>query len=440
LVDAGSRFGQFNGLFVGGERHDARSPPGSNSGVRDAECEATLTSQFRQNATSFGLVGVPARLDRRSDRPKLLLMASARATVTLQESSDGGVYVLVQTREPLGPYKLLGRQWQPEQYLNRQVDPGSVQLMCSLEVDSGLWLPQLRASTPFWSVDRYLDITAQSAERWLLERMIAQEDFEVVWANEGIRARRPVHERTRKLLQETFAGFSELDAATWKEAVAESEWRGSENWRPGPRPGKPRRRTARPTTDVELRYFAMRTGALPREGAARVANFKLPRGRRFGGFWCSDEAVDEAIALASGLASEFSGTGLWPMLWAYPEEPTGYMSGLGDLEWIEGVQVTTLLEREWAAHPPRTEWVAPLGPAFPGVASPIDRDVGMHFDPFETLKAHRLGTRESLSARLLIVPCNRPADALTAPLRARRRGRALRRRAQGGCGTTWCAC
>jgi Domain of unknown function (DUF4253) len=38
----------------------------------------------------------------------------------------------------------------------------------------------------------------------------------------------------------------------------------------------------------------------------------------------------------------------------------------------------------------------------------------MHFDPFETLKSHRLGTREPLSARLLAVPCNRPADALTA--------------------------
>jgi hypothetical protein len=79
---------------------------------------------------SFILVGVTARLDRRSDRPKLWLMASARATVTLQESSEGGVYVLVQTREPLGPYELLGRQWQPEQYLNQQVDPGSVQMIC----------------------------------------------------------------------------------------------------------------------------------------------------------------------------------------------------------------------------------------------------------------------------------------------------------------------
>jgi Domain of unknown function (DUF4253) len=341
-------------------------------------------------------------------------MARPRATLTLQESADGEeVYVLVQTREPLGPYRALDRQWEPEQFLSQEVNPGSVQLICSLEVESGLWLPQLRASTPFWGVDRYLDITAQGEERRLLERMIGQEDFEVVWANERVRARRPIDERTREVLEETFAGFPGLDSATWKEAVAESEWGDSPNWRPGPRPRKPKRRTARPRADVELRYFATRTGALPREGAARVAHVRLPRGSRFGGFWCSDEAVGEPIPLASALADEFSGTGLWPLLWAFPEEPTGYMSGLGDLEWID-VEATTLLEREWAAHPPRPEWAEALGTTFPGLAPPIGRYVGRHFDPFETLKAHRLGTREPLSARLLVVPCNRPADALTA--------------------------
>jgi uncharacterized protein DUF4253 len=341
-------------------------------------------------------------------------MARARATVTLQESADGEVSVLVQTRQPLLPYKVLDRQWEPQQYLNDEHNPGSVELTCSLEVDSGLWLPQLRASTPFWIVDRYLDITAGSEERRLLERMIGQADFEIAWANEDTRARRAVHERTRDVLEQTFTGFPELDPATWREAVAESEWRGSQNWRPGPRPRKPKRRTARPPADVELRYFAVRTGALPREGAARVAGIKLPRGRRFGGFWCSDEEVDEAIELASALANEFTATGLWPLLWAYPEEPTGYMSGLADLEWIEGREAATIVEREWAAHALGPEWVEPFGTAFPGLAPPIDRELGMRFEPFEALKAHRIGMREPLSARLLVVPCNRPADAVAA--------------------------
>jgi hypothetical protein len=334
--------------------------------------------------------------------------------VTLEETPDGEVHVRVQTRQPLGPYNVLDRQVEPEQYLLNEFNPGSVQLMCTLESGGGLWLPQLQAGTPFWFVGRYLDITAESAERRLLERLIGQRDFEVVWPNEGIRARTPVHERTREVLEETFARFPELDAATWKEAVAELEWKTSENWRRGPRPRKPKRRTAQPPDGVQLRYFAPRTGALPREGAARVAEVKLPRGSRLGGFWCSDEAVEEALPLASALAIDFSATGLWPLLWPYPEEPTGYMSGLGDLEWIEGVDGRAVLEREWGAHVPRPEWVEPLGPAFPGLAPTIERDLGLHFDPFEAMKAHRLGTGEPLSARLLVVPCNRPADALTA--------------------------
>jgi hypothetical protein len=134
-------------------------------------------------------------------------MAPRRVTVSLRESAEGDVYVDVLTREPLGPYKLLDRQWEPEQYLNEEVDPGRVQLTCVLEPDSGLWLPHLRASTPFWSETRFLDITAQSEERRLLEGMIGQEDFEILWANEGVRVRRSVHEGTREALEETFPDF-----------------------------------------------------------------------------------------------------------------------------------------------------------------------------------------------------------------------------------------
>jgi hypothetical protein len=334
--------------------------------------------------------------------------------VTLEESPEREVYVRVQTHEPLGPYQLLDRQLQPEQYLNSEFNPGSVQLMCTHEGGSGLWLPELRASTPFWSVDRQLDITAQSPERRLLERMISQDAFEVVWSNEAVRARKPIDKRTREVLEETLARFPELDSATWKEAVAEHKWQMPENWRPGPRPRRPKRRTAQPPSGVELRFFATRTGALPREGAAHVAGIKLPRGSRFGGFWCSDELVETAIALASALAGAFSATGLWPLLWTHLDGPTGYMSGVGELDWVEGVDAAGLLGREWAARPPRPEWVEPLGVAFPGLAPPIDRDLTLHFDPFETLKAHRLALGEPLAARLLVVPCNRPADALIA--------------------------
>lgn len=340
-------------------------------------------------------------------------MAKPHATVTLRESEQGEVYVHVQTREPLGPYEILDRRWEPEQFLNQEPNRGSVELMCTLESTSGLWLPQFRAGTPFWMVDRYVDITAQSDERRLLERLVAQDDFEIVWANEGVRARRPVHERTREVLQETFGAFPDLDAPTWKEAVAESEWRSSTNWRPGPRPKPPERRTATPPEGAALRYFAPRTGALPREGAATVAGVRLPRGSRLGGFWCTDEPAGDTFELASRLASEFSATGLWPLLWPDPDEPTGYMSGDGELDTIDDVNAAELLEREWAALS-HGQWSEPYGAHFPGHAAPVPRDPSPPFDPFQTVKRHFLGASESLEARLLMVPCNRPADALTA--------------------------
>ena len=320
----------------------------------------------------------------------------------------------VQTRERLGPYVILDQRWEPDQYLTPEVNPGSVELMCSLESSSGLWLPQFRAGTPFWMVDRYVDITAESEERSLLERLVAQDEFEVVWANEGVRARRPVHERTREVLQETFGAFPDLDEPTWKEAVAESEWRSSTNWRPGPRPKPPKRRTATPPEGTALRYFARRTGALPREGSATLAGIRLPRGSRFGGFWCTDEPAGDTFELASRFASEFSATGLWPLLWPDLDEPTGYMSGDGELETIEGIDAAALLESEWTARPPSAEWAAPYGARFPGLAPPVPRDPAQSFDPFETVKRQFIGAGEPLDARLLMVPCNRPADALTA--------------------------
>ena len=81
-------------------------------------------------------------------------------------------------------------------------------------------------------------------------------------------------------------------------------------------------------------------------------------------------------------------------------------SGLGDLDWIEGVDGPALLEAEWRAHEPRPEWVAPLGSEFPGLAPGAEVDLETSFDPFDMA--------ERAPARLLVVPCNRPADALTA--------------------------
>lgn len=157
---------------------------------------------------------------------KLCLMARPRASATFREAPHGEIYLHVHTRKPLGPYRVL---------------------------------------------DQHIDITGESEERELLERLLGQESFEIVWKNERIRATKPVHEVMREHLLETLARFPDLDRATWKEAVAEHEWRSSENWRPGPRPRKPKRRTAEPPAGAELRCS---------RGAAAHSRAKAPRPSR----------------------------------------------------------------------------------------------------------------------------------------------------------------
>jgi hypothetical protein len=336
---------------------------------------------------------------------KLRLVARSRATATLREAPDGEIYVLVQTREALAPHRILDPEISPEQSLSQSL--GGVELISTYSEDDGVRLFVLRVSTRFWHVDRQLDITAGSDERAMLERLVGQESFAIVWENEGIKARQLVHEGIRQSVRKNEERFPELDRATWKELVAESEWRSSENWRPGARPRKPKRRTAEPPAGAELRFFARRSGALPRVGAATLAGVKLPRGNRLGGCWCTDESFERARGLASRLAREFHETGLWPLLWSFPEEPTGYMSGLGDLEWIESVDASAVLEAEWDAHRPPPEWVRPLGTSWPGLAAPAEWDRTATFDPFDALDRNE-------PARLLLAPCNRPADALTA--------------------------
>ncbi len=102
----------------------------------------------------------------------------------------------------------------------------------------------------------------------------------------------------------------------------------------------------------------------------------------------------------------FARTGLWPLLWRIGEDPDSYMGGHGDLDAIDHVDIPQLLQTRWAQH---AEHLQPgvLDPfdAFPGLA-PATQHPAPGFDPF----AAETGGEP---ARLLLVPCNRPADAIT---------------------------
>jgi hypothetical protein len=72
-------------------------------------------------------------------------------------------------------------------------------------------------------------------------------------------------------------------------------------------------------------YIAGAAGSLPFNGSPRVGGVRLPPGHRAGDGlpeWETDAAPSDAIDLAARLADAFPRTGLWPVLWSFPDEPT----------------------------------------------------------------------------------------------------------------------
>jgi Domain of unknown function (DUF4253) len=113
------------------------------------------------------------------------------------------------------------------------------------------------------------------------------------------------------------------------------------------------------------------------------------------------------------LAAAFDETGLWPLLWSYPDDPDAYLGGAGDVDSADGVDVAGVLAELWGRHTHRPEWVAPLAVEFPGLAEASEVSPERR-DPFVQLHEHRRSVGELLDPRLMLVPCNRPADAITA--------------------------
>jgi hypothetical protein len=117
--------------------------------------------------------------------------------------------------------------------------------------------------------------------------------------------------------------------------------------------------------------------------------------------------------LAPYLASQFSETGLWPLFWRWPEEPDAYLHGATFLDTIDEVNVREMLAERWQTTSRQPEATEPFT-TFPGLADPTPTAAESELEsvlaagsPFDRMN-EGLG-----SPRLLLVPCNRPADALT---------------------------
>jgi hypothetical protein len=152
-------------------------------------------------------------------------------------------------------------------------------------------------------------------------------------------------------------------------------------------------------------FFAARSGKLPVSGAPVVGGVQLPRGSRCARFWSTDAGVEDAFGLARRLASVFSSTGLWPVIWAWPdEEPDAYVIGSANPARPDSLDAARLLRRSW-----RATGLVRTGP-FPGIASGAG-DARLAVEPFGDLVEELVADSAPPGGFVvMLVPVNRPAD------------------------------
>jgi hypothetical protein len=173
-------------------------------------------------------------------------------------------------------------------------------------------------------------------------------------------------------------------------------------------------------------------GRLPPDGRPTFAGFTLPKGRGWrpgrpfdvwvpagrdnAAFWCTEDGVENAFALAGQLAAAHRRTGIWPVLWLFAgDRPGGYLDRPAAMGRVDASTAEAILAEQWKRHPPKRSWVFPLSTDFPGLAEPTGKP-RPYFDPFGLLRERQRADSSwnpaALTPSLMLVPCRRPADAV----------------------------
>ncbi len=278
---------------------------------------------------------------------------------------------------------------------------------------------ELRVSVPgditgALSAHRYLNLAPQSEESRLLTALAEQETVRLRWITEGVellyRLSPEQRDYWRQALATNEARTDEERHARYEEMLASGHATLSEL--PFYRRVTPRRprRTAEPPASP-IPFFAKRSGDVPGARRPTIAGVRLPPGRRAPdsrpSYWICDEPLEAAGDAAATIALAFAETGLSPLLWPWDEDPAAYLDQPIEPDRVDVIDVESVLRRGWdrlAAHP--AGLVEPVGPRFPGLAAGSLVDPAAARDPFQ------LAELDSVAARLMVVPCNRPADCI----------------------------
>jgi hypothetical protein len=344
------------------------------------------------------------------------------------EAEDGTVHVEVTTREPAGELHAWGQVWT----LAAEVASGGGVVIQTTGVPDRAPQSEWRDLPPGWRylglrakvgagpigrfVARQLDLSEGSDDRRIAAKLVEQGAVRCIWVNEGIEAVRELEDTVRVAWEEALANTRGVGRDAWREEMAELDWRRSPSWRPGrPRPRKYKRRSV-VTPARPVPFFARRSGVIPRAGTPTVAGVTLPRGSRCpslgAAYWASDQPADDAARLATELVSAFPDTGLWPLLWMWEEDPVNYLGGHGDVDAIDATDAHDLIRTRWEMLRTDPELNAPFGHAFPGLAEASAAPARPAADKLFRVLADPQPW--DAGRRLMLVPCNRPADVLTA--------------------------
>jgi hypothetical protein len=305
----------------------------------------------------------------------------------------------------------------PEQFLH---SPGLTDVIIFRESLHGALVPVLRVAAPWrtpgsswpffddYVLHEYYFGLADAAERAFVKRIADRGVLELRWVNEGVTAEHDLSAYAEWLVEAAEAA-EQIDAPTWREIVAQAKWEYSEAGIPGRKRPK-RHRRHRATTTATTPCFAELSGALPRNGRPSVAGLRLPQGERADGYWYALGHHDDAAALARQLSTRFPDTGLWPLIWTFPDDPASYATGTQSLAAIDEVDAVTVLESRWSALP--DSFRGTLGATLPSLPAAQTVDTPLR-NPFDQLAAHWEQTDQPSHTRLILVSCNRPADIPT---------------------------